>query len=93
MNRLYIITYDLKFAWLRNYNPLFNLLRTFPYWMHEMDNTWFVVSNLTPLEIYNACTPYIFTDCRIVIARFRGEYFGQLSQQGWDWLESHRELF
>jgi len=91
--KIYIITYDLRLTWLRNYNPLFNLLRSFPHWMHEMDNTWFIVSDLTAQEIYNACAPYIFTDCRIVIARFRGEAFGLLSPTGWEWINRHRNLY
>ena len=92
MNRVYIITYDIRNTWIRNYNPLFNALMSFPHWMHHMDNTWFVVTALTPQQIYNFLAPYIYTDCRILVTRFTSDYFGLLDQDAWNWISTHRDL-
>jgi len=90
--KVYIITYDIKLAWLRNYNPLFKALMSFPNWMHHMDNTWFIVTNNTPTGIYNKLQPHLFADSRILIAQVTSSYFGLLSQDAWDWLEKYKHL-
>ena len=60
--RIYIVSYDLQNKFLRNYNGLYNTLQSFPFWMHYMDNTWFIISDLTPEQIYNLLAPHIFND-------------------------------
>jgi len=90
--RVYIITYDIKGTWIRNYNPLFNALRAFPHWMHHMDNTWFVVSDLTAEDIYNNLRPHIFVDSRLLIVAITRDYYGYLNQDAWSWLDTYRHL-
>jgi hypothetical protein len=51
-----------------------------------MDNTWFVVSDLQPIEIYNRLAPRIFDDCHIVIQRMTSENYGLLPTDAWTWI-------
>jgi hypothetical protein len=90
--RVYIITYDIKLAWLRNYKPFFAAIQSYPHWMHHMDNTWFIVTDATPEQIYSSLAPYIYADCRILIARVTSDYFGLLSQDAWTWLNAFRYM-
>jgi len=93
MNRkVYIVTYDLKYKWLRNYQGLYNQLQAFPAWMHHLDNTWLIVSEQTPEQIYNLLAPQLGDDCHILITRVTRDYFGLLPEEAWQWLTSHKDL-
>lgn len=93
MNRVYIISYDLKLKWLRgNYSNLYNTLESFPSWMHYMENTWFVESNLTPTQIYKLLAPSLFNDCQLIITPMTSDYFGLLQPDAWTWIKERSHL-
>lgn len=79
-------------AWLRNYNGLYNVLMSFPHWLHDMDETWLIVTPLNAEQIYSLLSPHIQSDCKLLISRFSRECFGQLSQQAWNWINAQKQL-
>ena len=93
MNRhVYIVSYDLRHTLVRNYSGFYGALQSFPSWMHHIDNTWLIVSDVSSKEIYNRLAPHIFTDCHILIMRVTSDYFGLLPDEAWNWINSNRVI-
>jgi len=92
MNRhIYIVTYDLKYKWARNYTGLYNVLKSFPSWMHYIANTWLICTEKNPEEICNSLRPHLSSDDNILITRMTNEYFGYLPKEAWSWIKSRRQ--
>ena len=94
MNRkIFVISYDLRSTFWRNYNGFYGALRSYPHWMHHIENTWLisVPSNTTAVQIYNQLAPYIFADCHILIIEVNPtNYYGILPPDAWTWIETNK---
>ena len=88
MKKVYIISYgfiEKKGDYAKLYDALMKLG---PYW-HEMDNTWFVQSSLTPKEIMDAIHPYLDDNIYLFISLMTTDYWGWLPKSGWKWIDKY----
>lgn len=88
MKRTYIITYGF-IEKKGDYSKLYNALTQLgPYW-HEMDNTWFVYTELDEKEIMDKIQPYLDDNIYLFIIVMNEEYWGWIPQSGWDWIDKY----
>lgn len=86
---VYLITYDINKV-VKNYDELYAAIKNISGdYQHPLESTWFVSSDLSREEIYNRLRHLIDAKDRLFIIRMRGEYYGWLSKNVWDWLNSH----
>jgi hypothetical protein len=90
--RIYIISYELVNKWITNYNNLYNTIISYGEWMHYIDNTWFIVTDQTPIQIYNSLQPHLRNGCKVIITPMTDEYFGLLPQEAWNWINERSYL-
>jgi len=64
----YIISYDLCQPG-RDYNALYNALKSFYNWGKLTESTWAVVSNATAVEIRDLLLRYIDPNDRLIVVR------------------------
>ena len=61
------VTYDLHREPGRNYFGLFNALKKFPSWCHVLESTWFVVTDMTPKDVYEHLKRYLHARDKLLI--------------------------
>lgn len=88
MNKLYLITYDLKKDG-RDYSSLTAALKLSPHWWHHMDNTWLVKTSETPEQVWNRLAPHMDKGDNMIIIQVTKNYSGWLSQKAWDWIKTN----
>lgn len=64
----YIVSYDLCQPG-RDYNSLYNALRTFPSWGKLTETTWAVVSKNSAVEIRNYLRLYMDVSDRLIVIK------------------------
>ena len=64
----YIVSYDLCKPG-RDYNSLYNALRTFPSWGKLTESTWAVVSKNSAVEIRNYLRLYMDVSDRLIVIK------------------------
>lgn len=62
----YIISYDLCQPG-RDYDTLYQALRSFPYWGKITESTWAVVTSKTAVEIRDFLSNYIDSNDRLIV--------------------------
>ena len=93
---IYIVTYTLADVQRRNYDGLYTVLRSsFDAWMHYVNDSWFIATNqhMTAEAVYNLLAPHIQNDCSVIVIRVMHDYFGNLPNDAWDWLEQHASYY
>ena len=86
---VYLITYDINKV-VKNYEDLYTAIKNISGdYQHPLESTWFVSSDLSREEIYNRLRHSIDAKDRLFIIRMKGEYYGWLSKNVWEWLNSH----
>ena len=86
---VYLISYDLHKP-VQNYENLYTRLKKFNGYLHPLESTWFVNTNLSAKEIYNHLSPTIDSNDKIFIVKLDTEWYALLTQSDYDWL--HRFL-
>ncbi len=82
----YIINYDLNQSGQR-YDSLIKAIRTFPC-IHIMQSVWFIKSSKSAGELYSLFSIHLDNNDRIFIEEINTNGAGQISQAGWDFLNS-----
>lgn len=86
---VYLITYDINKV-VKNYEELYAAIKNISGdFQHPLESTWFVSTDLPREEIYNRLRHLIDAKDRLFIIRMKGEYYGWLSKNVWEWLNSH----
>lgn len=86
---VYLITYDINKV-VKNYEDLYTAIKNISGdYQHPLESTWFVSSDLSREEIYNRLRHLMDAKDRLFIIRMKGEYYGWLSKNVWEWLNSH----
>lgn len=81
----YIVTYDLR-APGRNYDSLYEALRSYGTYYHIQESVWIIVSNRSATEICDHLLTFIDSNDSLFVARLSGEaaWFGVPDS---DWLK------
>lgn len=85
MNRVFLISYDLKTP-LRNYNPLFEEIKKSTKWWHFLDSTWLIQTSESPDDIWKRLASHVTNTDRLLIIEVRDRCQGWLPKEAWDWI-------
>ncbi|HOQ14071.1 MAG TPA: CRISPR-associated protein Cas2 [Bacillota bacterium] len=66
-----IITYDLRKPG-RNYNSLYEAIKSYPYWAHITESTWLIKTNDTCSQIKDALLRKMDYNDRLFVAELTG---------------------
>lgn len=86
--KCYIITYDLRKPG-RNYQTLYEAIKSFGTWGKINESTWAIVSSLTSYQIYEFLSKHIDSNDRIFIIKSGGDatWLNAIAEN--DWLKKH----
>ncbi|WP_172558132.1 hypothetical protein [Vibrio fluvialis] len=86
---VYSISYDLN-APGKKYDELYNQIKDFNGWLHLLDSTWLVSTNLTADQVFQRLTPYLDNNDSVFVSKVNAnQYAGWLTQEKWDWIRQH----
>jgi hypothetical protein len=80
-----VVTYDLKGK--RSYTPLYETLEEQGDWAHFIAATWFIQTDRTPQEVYEAIAPHVNKNDSVFIGTLSNGYEGFLPDKAWKWLK------
>ena len=89
------VSYDLHRESRRDYQRLFEALKSFDGWYHELESTWFIWSEWTPYQVYEYLKPHLHqrdTVCITPIADDQGWWTQGFSERAVEWLRYHLAL-
>ena len=85
---VYCISYDLHRP-IRDYESLYNAIKSYYTWWHQTGSVWFVVSSESAASIRNFLSKQIDTDDKLFVVALQREWAGVgFSQREYDWLKS-----
>lgn len=87
--RKYLISYDLR-APGRNYDDLYEVLKSAPSWWHHLESTWVIYTNES-IDSWQQKIKKVIdnNDYFIIIHIDDAEKNGWLPQKAWDWLNNN----
>lgn len=83
--KAYSISYDLK-APGRNYEKLYEAIKSSGKWWHYLESTWMVASNDNSQQIWNKLAPHIDKNDYLLIIEVRKDSYGWLPKDAWKWI-------
>ena len=86
---VYLISYDLNKTG-QDYKVLYDTIKNLGnnIWMHPLDSTWLIKSNLTAKQIYDKLKPIIDDNDLLFISEITKNYSGWLQTDLWDYLKN-----
>lgn len=87
-NHVYCVSYDLK-APGRNYSSLFKALEQSGKWWHFLRSTWLINTPETAAQLWNRLATHIDRGDYLLIIEVRGEFYGWLPEDAWDWIREN----
>lgn len=83
----YLITYDLK-TQNKDYNALYDLIKSLGEFFHPLESTWFLKSNLTADELSTKIKPHMCDDDLLFVVEISNltNVQGWLPKTAWEWL-------
>lgn len=82
------INYDLK-APGRDYAGLYEAIKQSGKWWHYLDSTWIVITNESPLQIWNRLAKHIDKNDFMLIIEVRDNVQGWLPKDAWAWIRAN----
>lgn len=85
---VYLITYDLNKTG-QNYESLYEAIKkasSNDVWMHYLDSTWIIKSDLSSKQIYDILKPSVDDNDLFLIIKVTNDYYGWLPDGAWDYL-------
>ena len=89
--KAFSITYDLKVPG-RNYEGLYNAIKSCGKYWHYLDSTWIVVSNESSQQVWNMLAPNIDKSDFVLVIEVRRDCYGWLPKDAWDWINANVPL-
>ncbi len=68
----YIINYDLRQP-LRNYDKLYEAIKSYGYWAQVLESTWAVVTSQTSADVYNALARHMDDNDGLFVVNWGGQ--------------------
>lgn len=84
---VYTITYDLN-APGKNYDDLYEKIKSLGAWAHYMDSTWFVDTNYLAEQIRDILIKVMDSNDSLFVSKITS-YSGWLQKDAWTWLSEH----
>jgi len=84
---VYMISYDLNSPG-QNYRDLKEKLESLGKWMHYLESTYVLETNLTASEIYDSLKNTLDDSDRILIMKTTGNWHALLPEKAYDWLDN-----
>lgn len=84
----YCITYDLKQPG-RNYEPLYDAIKSVGIWWHFLDSTWLVSTTLNAQDIWARLAPAIDSSDLLLVIEVRKQSQGWLPNDAWTWIQAN----
>jgi hypothetical protein len=88
MNKVYLITYDLKSP-SRDYTSLKEAIKRSPNWWHHIGTTWLIKTSETPSQIWSRLAQHVAKTDNVLIIEVTKQYSGWLPQKAWNWINKH----
>lgn len=85
---VYMITYDLNKPG-QNYDKLYEAIKkcaSNDVWMHYLDSTWFIKTNLSTKQVFEKLEPNIDRNDSLLVMEVKDNYYGRLPKDAWDYL-------
>lgn len=86
--KAYSITYDLKSPG-RDYNNLYEAIKSSGKWWHYLESTWIVTTNETSQQIWDRLAKNIDNNDRLLIIEVKNNCYGWLPKDAWDWIRQN----
>lgn len=85
---VYCISYDLSKPG-RNYESLYNAIKSYGTWWHQTESVWFIVSSANATEIRDNLNKHTDANDKLFVVALRHEWAGVgFSQREYEWLKS-----
>jgi hypothetical protein len=81
------INYDLKKPG-RNYDGLYEAIKSCGEWWHYLGSTWLVDTNLTIEQVWGRLAEHVDGNDRVLVIGITKQYTGWLPQDAWDWINA-----
>ena len=88
MNKVYVISYDLKQPG-QDYKSVFEEIKQSTNWWHYLDSTWLVYTAENAQTIFNRISKHVDRNDRILIIRVTPDYQGWLTEEAWQWIRQY----
>ena len=88
---IYSINYDLKKPG-RNYEALYEAIKSCGAWWHYLDSTWLVDTSLTASQIWERIRGDLDKNDSVLIIGVTKDYAGWLPKAAWEWIKARRTL-
>jgi hypothetical protein len=88
MNKVYIVTYDLKVP-AKDYTGFYNAIKASPKWWHYLESSWLIYTHELPDGVWGRLSPHVDQSDRILIIEVRDCCQGWLPKDAWDWIHQH----
>lgn len=87
---VYQISYDLRKQ--RNYEPLYERIRSYGQWAHTLESSWVIVTNQSAAQVRDYLCGAMDQDDGLLVTRLKGEaaWFG-IKDSVSDWLKQTLE--
>jgi len=85
---VYLVTYDLN-APGKNYDDLYEAIKSLGAWWHYLDSTWLVDTHLSAQSISDKLLSHIDKNDYLLVIKVTNEYQGWLPQKAWEWMHEH----
>nr|DAK78468.1 MAG TPA: hypothetical protein [Caudoviricetes sp.] len=82
---VYLISYDLNKSG-KNYDGLYETIKSFGEWYHIMDSAWFITSSKSVKDISDILQQKIDSDDFLLVNKMTSEYYGYLQKDIWPWI-------
>lgn len=88
---VYCISYDLKKPG-RDYNLLYDAIRSYGIWWHQTDSVWLIVSKDTAINIRSKLIKYIDSNDKLFVVALKREWAAVgFNDKEYNWLNSISE--
>lgn len=85
----HLITYDLRSPG-RDYEPVYDHIKSLGKWWHNIDSTWIVVSNLSDVQIRDGLSAVVDGNDKVVVLTLAGSgAWRGLTTSGSTWLKDN----
>jgi hypothetical protein len=89
---IYLVSYDLKIPG-RNYEQLYNVLKSSPKWWHYLDSTWILrTSESMDIWVDRIRAVIDANDHFLIVNITRQPRNGWLPQSAWDWIRTEETI-
>ena len=89
MKKTYCVSYDL-IGEGKKYKELHEALKSYDYWWHHLESTWFIKSDKKASEIIKHLSQHLDEDDKIIAVEVSNSWWGKgFTKRAFDWLHKN----